>query len=377
MTVSARRADLDDLIGAIYDCVIDPSLWHDTLDRIRRRFDFFNAMLGVNNTVTQEMIVSVYVNVSEQMAKIAQEHSWAVGEVWGGWSRANSVPLEEPIINSEVTRPEALVGNPYYEHFAKPQGINDSVAIVLARDSHIIANLSLGRHASAPPLTATDLDEMRVLAPHLRRAIVISRLLETSEKAARSFAEALDATRAGVVLVDRGRHLVHANRVARAMLAAGDPIRAVAGALELPGEVVPGALLRAITGASETVAGSKGAGVPARRSDGRPLTVQVLPLERLHRSTLPNDAVAAVFVAESATGPATTAEVLGLLFDLTPAEARIFTLIVEGLDLPEIATQLSISRETAKTHLGRIYRKTGKQNRVELLRLAQGIAPPA
>jgi DNA-binding CsgD family transcriptional regulator len=376
MTESTARADLDDLIGAIYDCVIDPSLWHDVIARFRLRFGFHNAMLGVNNTITQEMIVSVSDNVPEQMSLMAVTHSGAIGELWGGWARAAGVPLEEPVIMSEVTTPESWVGNAYYEYFAKPQGISDAMAIVLARDSHILANLALGRHASAPPLTAADLDEIRVLAPHLRRAIVIGRLLETSAKAAQNFAEVLDASHAGVVLVDRRRGLVHANRVARAMLSAGDPVHAAGGQLELPGEIVPGALSRAIAGASEARAGGRGAGIPARRSDGLPLTVQVLPLERRHGSNTPSDAIAAVFIAESATGAATPTEVLSLLFDLTPAETRVFTLIVDGLDLPEIATQLSISRETAKTHLARIYRKTGKQNRVELARLAQEIAPP-
>lgn len=376
MTAPATRADLDDLIGAIYDCVIDPALWYGVVGRIRRRFGFFNAMLGVNNTVTQEMIVSVYDNVPEHMAIVAAQHSGAIGELWGGWARANAVPLEEPVLMSDVSTQATVHGNPYYEFFAKPQGITDAVAIVLARDDHIIASLGLGRHGTAPPLTAAEMDEMRVLAPHLRRAIVIGRLLETSTTAARNFSEVLDASRAGVVLVDHRRRIVHANRVARAMLGIGDPIHVAGGQLELAGEIVPGALSRAVSGASEARVGGRGAGIPCRTRDGQPLSVQVLPLEKRQGSNTPRDAVAAVFIAESAGGPGTSAEALSLMFDLTPAETRVFSLIVEGLDLPEIATQLSVSRETAKTHLGRIYRKTERQNRVELVRLAQQIAAP-
>jgi DNA-binding CsgD family transcriptional regulator len=377
MTASATRAGLDDLIGAIYDCVIDPTLWHDVLDRIRVRYGFFNVILGVNNTATNEMVVNVGVNVPDNMATIADLHGGYLGELWGGWARANAVPLEEPVINSEVTSRESWAGNPYYENFVAPQGINDAVAIVLVRDAYTIANLGLGRHVSAPPLTGDQLDELRILAPHLRRAVVIGRLLETSARAAETFSETLDASRAGVVLVDRQRRVVHANRAGLAMLADGDLIHAPGRQLDLPGEIVPGALSRAIEGASEAVAGSRGLGVPARRADGRPLTVQVMPLERRGRSDTPSRAVAAVFISDAASGPATSADILSLMFDLTPAESRIFTLVVDGLELAEIGVQLSISPTTAKTHLARIYAKTGKNNRADLVRLAQEITPPA
>lgn len=372
----AARAGLDDLIGAIYDCVIDPSRWHDTLDAIRRRYGFFNAMLSVVGTFSNDTVLSVSVNVPHDMLAIASALGEHIGELWGGWAQIAAAPLEEPLLNSEVTTRETWAGNPYFEGFVAPQGLDDAVAIVLARDSHTVATLAFGRHMSAPPLTEAEFDELRILAPHLRRAIAIGRMLETSASLAHSFAQALDASSAGVVLVDRRRRVVHANKVGRAMLEAGDPIHDNGGQIKLPGEVVPGAFLKAIDKAGETFASGKGAGIPARRRDGTPLTVQVFPLEHRVGSNTPRHAVAAVLIADSASGPPTSAEVLSLLFDLTPAETRVFLLIVEGLDLPEIAAQLSISRATAKTHLGRIYTKTGKNNRVDLARLAQAIALP-
>lgn len=39
------------LIGGIYDCALDPSLWPVALDRIRQELDFFNASLDVFNAL--------------------------------------------------------------------------------------------------------------------------------------------------------------------------------------------------------------------------------------------------------------------------------------------------------------------------------------
>ena len=143
MTYStATRAGLDDLIGAIYDCVIDPSLWHEVIDRIRLRYGFFNAMLGVGNTVSQDMAFSVSVNVPPELAVIAETYSAHIGDLWGGWSQVSAAPLEEPVLNSEVTRRENWADNLYNVHFLAPQGITDAVAIILARDSYLLTSSS-------------------------------------------------------------------------------------------------------------------------------------------------------------------------------------------------------------------------------------------
>ena len=78
------------------------------------------------------------------------------------------------------------------------------------------------------------------------------------------------------------------------MLAAGDPIRDADGLLELTAEVVPGALQRAIDTARDAVAGSRGMGVPARRRNGQPLTMQVMPLEHRHGANTPASVAPAV-----------------------------------------------------------------------------------
>jgi hypothetical protein len=40
---------LSDLIGAIYDCVIDPGRWEVTLDRLRGLLDCINCILSVTD----------------------------------------------------------------------------------------------------------------------------------------------------------------------------------------------------------------------------------------------------------------------------------------------------------------------------------------
>jgi DNA-binding NarL/FixJ family response regulator len=49
--------------------------------------------------------------------------------------------------------------------------------------------------------------------------------------------------------------------------------------------------------------------------------------------------------------------------DLTPREVEILGLIARGLTNPEIAAQLFLSHHTIKTHISRIFAKTGSRDR--------------
>ena len=64
------------------------------------------------------------------------------------------------------------------------------------------------------------------------------------------------------------------------------------------------------------------------------------------------------------------------LIDLTAAEARVFARLAEGGTVAEAASALGIGLGTIKTHLHRIFAKTGTRSQVELIRLASSLAPP-
>jgi DNA-binding NarL/FixJ family response regulator len=56
--------------------------------------------------------------------------------------------------------------------------------------------------------------------------------------------------------------------------------------------------------------------------------------------------------------------------DLTPREAEVLTLIARGLSNAEICSELVVSAATVKTHINRIFMKTGARDRAQAVRYA-------
>ena len=79
---------------------------------------------------------------------------------------------------------------------------------------------------------------------------------------------------------------------------------------------------------------------------------------------------------ESESSPQTRCARAARAYGLTRREEDMLLLIVEGRTQPEIARELYVSRDTVKTHVRNLYRKTGVSGKAELLE-AMAAAEPA
>ena len=72
---------------------------------------------------------------------------------------------------------------------------------------------------------------MRLVAPHVRRAVLIGSAIERKTAEAAAFADTLDGVSAGMFLVDAGGRIVHANASGHALLDERSVLRAGGGKL--------------------------------------------------------------------------------------------------------------------------------------------------
>ena len=372
---------LSGLIGRIYDCALDPGRWPDVLADINQRLGFLQTTLTLQSMPAGAVLLSVASGISDDWLRRSTAYGPEVIEGWGGAARIGAVPIEEPALLSEMN-PAMLDGssrNAFYDEWYRPQGLVDTAAVVLTRDAHSLASISLTRHETQGAIGPHELDAIRLIAPHLRRAVTISRLLDVRAVAAATFESVIDRAGTPILVTDGQLGLLHANAAAQALLDARGALLLNGTRLATAMPAVTQALAMAVAQAAEDEAaiGRRGLAIPLLASDGMARALHVLPLRGgALRPGLVNRAVAAIFVSSATPDTADAGALVAQLFGLSAGEARVFDLIVQGLTPAEAAGRLGIGLSTVRTHLLHIFDKTGVRRQADLVRLAAGLALP-
>lgn len=366
-----REQAVSDLIGLIYDCAIAPEKWPAALAAICDHSGSAAGTLAVFDLVAGRERTLVNHGISEENQRIYQEkyhcadlflHPLLVREVG------------EPATSGDLVADEELLDSRIYREWAAPQGFRDTLMTMLTRHQGRLAFLGLTRRLDQRRYDAADRAAMRLIVPHVQRAVLISDLIEHRTVERDQLARIIDTLATATLVVEPGLRILHANEAARAMLARGRPIAAANGLIRLPRPVAA-----AISGMSRG------------RQDGRPMpdTIRVageapegdtvfvlMPLEAADGGSGQAPSRIALFIQEANGFVPLASEVWARLFGLTGGELRVLQGIVEGAAPTEIAATYGIAESTVRTHLASLFRKTGTRRQPELVRAAMSAVPP-
>ena len=89
------------LVGGIYDAVVDPELWSEAIDAIRREFRFHLAIMAVHKLPSGEAVVFAACNIPESYMRTFGDYAEDVVEVWGGLQAIARQPLRQPRMAGE------------------------------------------------------------------------------------------------------------------------------------------------------------------------------------------------------------------------------------------------------------------------------------
>ena len=261
-----------------------------------------------------------------------------------------------------------------YQAIYRPIDADASLGVVLHKTRDYFVPLGLMRPRSFGAYSAEDLDLLKRTIPHLIRMMQI--LLRLNDLAGQNTTGAAlwDRLPYGIILLDETGRLLWANRSADAILSPGDGLGVHANFLRAakPDDNV---LLQWKIGNAAATARGRGTGcggaMALSRSDGgRPLSILVSPFP-VDRGSIfvSRRAAVVVFVSDPDRHPAPPIEGLAQLYRLTPSEAALVALLIEGLSLREAADRLAIGMNTVRTHLRQAFLKTGTHRQAELVSL--------
>ena len=219
---------------------------------------------------------------------------------------------------------------------------------------------------------------MQRLGRHVERALRLSIKLLEAERSNVGLKEALSHLGVGVFALDMLGRVVFLNATAEGVL--GDGLTIVGGRLRIGPSVarsnIENAIARTLRGELPDLSGGSKPMLIERNDGSWPLTVYVLPLgaARVPHQEFLTHARAIVLVVLPRTDEALDATLVRDLLGLTLGEARIASLIGNGLPPREVALRLGITEETARTTLKRVFGKVGVSRQSELAALLSRLA---
>lgn len=255
-----------------------------------------------------------------------------------------------------------------YQQWLRPQGIDVAIEISTLATAHTVALVSIQRPERAAESDGDSIPAMRVLQPHLTRALQIRHRLAGAVVERQQMLDAFDRLGHCVLMADVHARVRHASQAAAALLRRGDGLRMAEGALDCE-QAADGRALRRLIGTAATGKLTTEGMLAVRRSEGQPLSVLVAPLSRDDRCPNESPASAMVVVTDPKQTRIGDAAELARRYGLTQAEARTALALLDGGGLSGVAERLSVRQSTVRTLLQRAFAKTGTHRQAELVRL--------
>ncbi|HLY44851.1 MAG TPA: helix-turn-helix transcriptional regulator [Stellaceae bacterium] len=249
----------------------------------------------------------------------------------------------------------------FYNEFCAPQQSNFGLIMLAAKEETAVSAIGFYRSTAAGRFAADDERLLRELAPHLRRAVSLNLRLAQLDTQRSLTLNVLNHVDRGALLVDAQARILFANTAAEAALSEGGGLRVSGGRLATRIASKTAAL-------QATIASGMNGTLALTCAAGTRLTVEIVAL-RAKTWRLPQRPAAIVFIESARRNIMPSPEQIGRLFDLTPAQAALARELLHGDGIPAAAVRLGISRSTARTHLLKLFEKTGTNRQAELVRL--------
>ena len=381
MKPTLSESDFSTLIGLLYQGALEPQPWQSALPALREALDAQVVSLVLRPpSADDEGVILNCVRQDESVdnshVTLADPNDWEVSayrEQFFSLDPFVSLPLDKVIALEDILPDKDLVTSDYYLHYLKPINLFRILGVDTSEPGGMLARLRFSRRASEPRFKATERQLLTLLTPHLSRAIEIYAKLNRMTSERDLYAGAVNQLSVASIILDEQGRMLTTNAVGRALLDQGEGLSLRDGHLHIEGRNINKELQEALTSiireqlhGETSVVRALRVPRPGGRSD---LGLVVRPVPASQWSEGQVSPSAAVFISDPDLQESTSRPILGALFELTPAEANLATLLARGLSLAQVSVAQNISQHTARAQLKSIFAKTGVSRQAELVRL--------
>lgn len=364
-----------ELIALTYDAALAPEKWQALMKRLIKAMGARSALLRDVNYDAGHVGLFEAEGYDPAFVAAYREHFvhldfFAPALV--------AVPIGAVTTGDQVVPWERQRKSEFFNDYMSAQGQRHVLGSILARDDRHHLLFALQRETGQPDYDDEDLRLLRLVTPHMARAVQIQRQMTELGNQKHWAWSALDSLRVGVILLDKRSTPLFFNRAAERLVSRNHGFTIGRNGLVLPAATDTARLRRLIADAAGlatgrgTGRGTAGGGCLRAVGNGATLQFQVIPLpqdlsEQPREHSSCNGCVA-VFVSTPGASRLSSTRIAAM-HGLTRAEARLASLLAGGGSLEEAAETLSVSISTVRSQIKSVFAKTGVTRQGELVAL--------
>lgn len=359
----AEWETLNALIGQIYDSILQPERWNETLARIT----------GALCPLSWEAAFILWESSSPPRARFVAATGLAAGvqeiytAVYAGnhpWSRKLMRYGNGSVVDSfDIITREEFAESAFFQNFLAPWGIDRLVGVLLDRRGGERLGLMLPGPGDRDVETLKR--GLRVLAPHIQRAMRISDRVASLELAAGAARAAADFAPFAIFSLDDQLNILAANNRVGQYEKSG-VVRLTNGRFAFVHPASQKRLLDLVRGQAPT-----GLAFQAVGASGAECPVLVARISPQSAQQIGGFSAGASLIVTLGSAPGETPVVeidrVAQWFALTPAEARLAVALAGGQTLQDYAALRAVSLNAVRFLLKGIFRKTGATSQAQLV----------
>lgn len=368
----------NNIIGMIYEAALQPVLWEKVLAEVVNYTKSNTAIFTALDQLNPDNDFFYSFNVPQEGLQAYQDERIKVidmnlhAPLWQNTGVGGVVSADFSGYANMYGRDEHV----FYEKCLKPTGICYVSSVLLEQGKYQWAIFTCHRSPDSTPYTADELEVLKRLGIHVRRALQIHRQLSASLKDKHDLHAILDYLKAGVILLDQQSSLEYANAQAKAIMEKSsllwlDKYNRLKTLSRFQTQ-----LTQCILGASlpsDIEKNIEVGGVLAiyDEKDQKPLMLSIVPFSYLSARSVSDSSQqkVAVFITAPGDSYQLAAEFLKQKYNLSKKELQICELFVNGYSMDELQEQCGLTLSSLRTYFKYILAKTDCSSKVELMHL--------
>lgn len=278
------------------------------------------------------------------------------------------------VSGSEILTDRNIRSTDFYKQFLKPNELFFRVCGVISRTEDTIYYITLLRHRAAGDFDEHERAMLATVLQHLMVSLHNHWQLLTANDMTNVFKSAISRFSHAILVVDREGCVLYQNSFAAELFDRFEVLKIEKNRLCTVRRVDNRALHQAIHDIADLPDGSahdidKLITIKSKQCE-QPFLINIHPLGRIFSIKKSESVPVVILSVRDPNKPHHPKSCsFSALYDLTPAQSRLSSLLFSGYTLSDAAKSLNVSENTLRSHLKQIYQKTHTHGQMELVHL--------